>query len=81
MADVLCKNPRHVMLRLRVDRATFDALETAYASQGRALRALREELPRTIAWLIRSASEDAANAEVTRRRAAFWAPHSETPST
>lgn len=81
MADVLFKDSSRVMLRLRIDRTTFDALEAAYGSQGRALRALREELPRVLAWLVRSAPEAAANAERARRRASCWAPPSETPAT
>jgi hypothetical protein len=80
MADVMFKDPHRVMLRLRIDRTTFDALEAAYGSQGRALRALREDLPRSLAWLIRNAPEAAADARY-ERRASFWAPHSETPST
>jgi hypothetical protein len=75
------KDPHRVMLRLRIDRATFDALEAAYGSQGRALRALREELPRALAWLVRNSPEAAADAELARRRASFWALPSEMPPT
>lgn len=55
MADLVYKDDRRVMLRIRLDRAIFDALEKAYGTQGLALRALREELPQSLMWLLRNA--------------------------
>lgn len=51
MADVLYKSPEVVVLKVKVPRAAFDALEAAYGSQGRALRAFREDLPYQFTWL------------------------------
>ena len=62
MADVIYKDDQRVMVRLRIDRAVFDALETAFGSQGQALRALRTELPECLMWLIRSALDDSDRA-------------------
>lgn len=51
MADVLYKSPDVVVLKVRVARQAFDALEAAYGSQGRALQAFREDLPNQFTWL------------------------------
>jgi hypothetical protein len=51
VADVLYKSPEVVVLKVKVPRQAFDALEAAYGSQGRALRAFREDLPNQFTWL------------------------------
>lgn len=58
MADVMFKDPYRVIVRLRIDRSVFDALEAAYGSQNLALRAMRQELPECLMWLVRQALAD-----------------------
>lgn len=77
MADLVYKDDRRVMVRLRIERALFDALETAYGSQGRALRALREELPQCLMWLVNRALTDADEPEATRAAASARARYPE----
>lgn len=78
MADVLYKSPEFVVLKVKVPRDAFDALETAYGSQGRALRAFRQDLPHQFAWLTLDALSfrpaDAAAASTTRGNLAKPAP-------
>jgi hypothetical protein len=63
MADVLRKTDRFVVLSLRVSRDDFDLLTNSYASEGKALGVLRQEMPHVLQQLIERRAEDLATRE------------------